>query len=537
MTDIFFCDFCAETAAPSPVAVRNPTPTLAVAAVSNNNTRSPVAASAAATATETSAGQTPGMLFNDLDPGDSVFFVVGVEFDAASSVSIGSVFLRQEDYGRICTLHQVFVDNKSSVAQAPRPRVGSLAAVLSPQHDLWFRAQLLQQAGTNGPYKVLYIDYGNVEEGVVQVEAMPRAMALPSSLAVKVTLMDAGKIDYGAKQMQLESCHMLKVVERNGDSSLTAELKDENDTQTICRVTVQPWTCLLVENAGQRVPCRKWQSGSSSEVLILSAADLDSIYVQPLLTEAAGVLGKIEETLMQACPASAPLSADQLVVGQDVASLFPDDGQFYRARITSISNDKTSAEVFYVDYGNSCSVQLSDAIRPLPDSLFQYEAVCHRVVLSGLDPSPNVPCAVADKLLEYTNVTCNMKVVSAGGDEAGVIECILTAGGVNFNDEIGQLLQTAQSTIPVVPADAVATAHALDLPELVPAEPVEPQPIEYTLATSTYDDGPFQDLPDGQFFEARILNSADWPMIHFSINDESLMTKLQQMQVMDSFFF
>jgi tudor domain-containing protein 1/4/6/7 len=45
-------------------------------------------------------------------------------------------------------------------------------------------------------------------------------------------------------------------------------------------------------------------------------------------------------------------------VGSFCLAPYPDDGRWYRATVTSIAD--SDATVYYVDYGNSCNVNIND---------------------------------------------------------------------------------------------------------------------------------------------------------------------------------
>ncbi|CAG8432724.1 7051_t:CDS:10 [Diversispora eburnea] len=67
--------------------------------------------------------------------------------------------------------------------------------------------------------------------------------------------------------------------------------------------------------------------------------------------------------------------------GQIVSAQFTDDDQWYRAKIKKIMNEKKSAEVIYIDHGNSEIIPLS-RIRPIPDNFKQLPSQSQEAVLS-----------------------------------------------------------------------------------------------------------------------------------------------------------
>ena len=250
-----------------------------------------------------------------------------------------------------------------------------------------------------------------------------------------------------------------------------------------------------------RVRPASWTLGSDYRVLTVIASDLEHIFVQRITDKDIELLTRIELE-MQSCGA-APAAGDSAPprVGDSVAAVFADDGEFYRARVTRV--DGAQIHVQFIDYGN-CSVVSADQVRPLPSQLLDIEACCSRVRLSGIDPA-----AVVDPepiLADFKQVPCELRVVAVHVD---CVEGVLSCQERVLND----LLKSV-------------------VPELVRSRATEDEPkVDNTLANCLYDDGPFLDLPTEGPFTSTILDSTVVSSIMLCSADEALLDKIRKLQV------
>ncbi|KAL4709960.1 hypothetical protein ACJJTC_003923 [Scirpophaga incertulas] len=74
--------------------------------------------------------------------------------------------------------------------------------------------------------------------------------------------------------------------------------------------------------------------------------------------------------------------------GELVAALYPPDGNWYRARVLTVTRADQNVEVFYIDYGNVMWVQ-EDAVRQLEARFLSLPAQAVRCVLAGVTKRSN----------------------------------------------------------------------------------------------------------------------------------------------------
>lgn len=143
---------------------------------------------------------------------------------------------------------------------------------------------------------------------------------------------------------------------------------------------MEPWTTLIPPETPLQlsIPKASLETGYTSDVMITVADDLDQIFVQPIKDENMIAMTSLQEALNKHLDSSSPLKAIPSI-GTYVASFFPEDNGFYRARVESVSGD--SIKVHYIDFGNSCDVTLAE-LRNLPQELFKFPIVTYQVLFS-----------------------------------------------------------------------------------------------------------------------------------------------------------
>ncbi|KAI9555491.1 hypothetical protein GHT06_018006 [Daphnia sinensis] len=402
-----------------------------------------------------------------------------------------------------------------------RPTVGSVVAARSLVDNQWYRGCITKVLKSS--YTVLYVDYGNVEEGVISVKPIPssyRHLMLCVSLSVAENS-SLGINKYMDETMVLDSSHQLEVTAKTAKDSVLAKIIAE-DIPT-CVVQLEPWTSLLSKLDDAPIPIRdiaspNWEIGFSCEVMPFVAEDVDCIYVQAVTDETVALTCKIQEELKEYLPTSKAVSTIP-VVGSCVAAIFPDDGELYRARIVETMGN--SVTLFYVDFGNSATVSLSE-IRVLPDRFYDYPACCKRVSLADVvRPASPLPTAVKDLLSSCVNTICKMVVLPS---TSPFTECALTQDGKVLNQLIIDIFE--QSTT------RTETSPPSHMPKLEAASPERDRtqerdaPVDNTLSEMSYDDGPFMELPEESPFQAVISNVEGPQLIMLRVLDDQMSTKL-----------
>ena len=450
-----------------------------------------------------------------LEEKSCVQFVVNIGFTA--DFCVGSVIRNADDtsifdFNSVASTFEVVADFA--------PGVGCVVAALSPEYSEWFRACVL--ASNERTYSVTYVDFGNCEDGIVAVKPIPESFGSRAELAVKLSLMEGGILPSVLLDKLLpETNHSLKIVGKE-DDFLLAEFQEENST--ICRIRLEPWTSLVKPQ--RIIEERRREPGFNGEVILTAVDKQDDIYV--LFDKDIPVTEEIQSE-MRIISASCPLLSCPPAVGSYVVAFFPEDGEFYRAKVLSV--DGQSIRVHYIDFGNSAVVGLAE-LKALPDSMWKYPACSTRVVLNRVPrPLGALPADVVSYLEDRVNHQFTIVVLASS--DASYVECTLSEGGQVLNDSILELIETGQHSVGVeetqlvqVPEAAVAEAAVA---EVIPVEEDVRSGGE-SFGEFFYDEGEFHELPAEGEFQALILTCSP-QCIMMCAADESVLLKLDQLQV------
>lgn len=287
--------------------------------------------------------------------------------------------------------------------------------------------------------------------------------------------------------------------------------KTEVQTETVCSPV-------------REIQTRKLEPGSSVDVMVYVAEDVDRIYVQVVDTDTVVLSNVIQEELTAFFPTSPEIKAIPSV-GTYVAALFPEDGVVYRARITEIKGEAIG--VYYLDFGNSCTVSLAD-IRALPEKMYEYPALCQPIALARVHrPAGALPKAIQDVLLGCVDNIFNMMVLQS---TSGKTECILTKDGSKvLNESIVDLLEQSNETAVVRSPTTMPKLEAATT--LAVSPPKEHVPVDNTLGEYFFENGPFLELPNEESFQAVILNVASPQIIMLRVCSDDLSAKLMELEV------
>lgn len=416
--------------------------------------------------------------------------------------------------------------------------VGSVVAALSVEHQQWFRGCVAKVSPS--AYSILYIDFGNLEEGVITVKPIPDGFKHPE-LAVKISFskeLTPEQENQIVELLAVDSLHDFQIISKESDGSAIA--KWVGDGKPALSVKLEPWTALLVkpvQPAQREIKARSWAPGFSGEVVVIGAEDLDKICVQEVSDEVAKFTELISKTLMDSFPKSPQLTTIPSV-GTYVAAVYPEDGEIYRGLVTGVSGD--SINISYIDWGNSDTVSLSQ-VRALPEELYQYPRCCHRISLHSVSrPSGPLPDAVKDKLNKICLGMGSVLVVNTS-DEG--MECKLDIGGEIINEVVGNLLKPqASNLLPMPMLEAAEPEPAAPEPAVAepPANPGDNQDSsqpDNTLGSFSLQDGPFQELPVGKNIQLFTLVTTEGPKtLSLMVGDDIIANKLDQLGVSKFFF-
>ena len=165
--------------------------------------------------------------------GDSATFLTTAPYRLGRAAGIVS---RSEDDLDALSFNAVV--KKMATWQQPllspfQPPVSTVVAAFSPSFNEWFRACIIKKSTSSAAHSVLYIDYGNTEDGITDIKPIPTGYLHPG-LAVKLTLkgINEDKIeddleDFVARRLSAESRFDLQILKEGKDGSVLAMLYDE----------------------------------------------------------------------------------------------------------------------------------------------------------------------------------------------------------------------------------------------------------------------------------------------------------------------
>jgi len=287
-----------------------------------------------------------------------------------------------------------------------QPLVGCLYCANFAADKQWYRVEVTEVAEKK--CKVFFLDYGNTDEiSNDDLAICPKEFASLPKIAFKCSLsgllpdMLTSKACLSFVQ---ESILNTLVVARVASSETVLELelfKNENSVlNDMLKIVNADSTkgSTLVKNMEQV----KLPSSCSFKALITEVIDATEIYVQ-LATQKVGSLeNQIAENLNK--PGEKE-TLKSLAVGALCCAKFPLDSNWYRAEIKSIRD--TEVEVFFVDYGNSDIVPLTN-IAACPEEISGLPCIASRCALHGL-PSSVVS---SDEVIVYLKKSLCSKLVT-----------------------------------------------------------------------------------------------------------------------------
>ena len=109
------------------------------------------------------------------------------------------------------------------------------------------------------------------------------------------------------------------------------------------------------------------------------------------------------------------------------------------------------------------------------------------------------------------------------------IDCFLIVDGIIVNQEVFELLKPVAAT-PAITQSLSIQSTAEEVQTTV--ETTEQKQVDIFR----FVDGPFLDLPEGEVFQAMIFSVESPQMIMMCEGNDSILTKLDQLQVMMHFF-
>ncbi|XP_076220717.1 protein tudor isoform X2 [Nomia melanderi] len=291
-----------------------------------------------------------------------------------------------------------------------------------PEDDCWYRARVVSH--NDNTTRVIYIDYGN-SATTTEIRAIPEDLMNVPPLSRKCRLVMPAGITEWSEQACEEfiklaadgaTIFLLDVLNDDVTSLVKLTLINENVTDLLAKFCHHP---PIIE---ERLP--PLGEENSPNVFITRVNSLNEFYVQAesKTTELNTMLKRL-----QAAPSFLPLNT--IEVGTICAAKFPDDGNWYRAKILSHSGD--SVTVNYIDYGNTV---VTNEVRMLPVDIINIPALSKCCALQKPETIKSWPPEAYKKLEELSGEGETMFQFEVLDDSCDPICVKLSLNGNNVID-------------------------------------------------------------------------------------------------------
>lgn len=247
---------------------------------------------------------------------------------------------------------------------------GTLCVAKFPDDDQWYRARAKSHS-TSGT-EVLYIDYGNSAVST-EVRTIPEDLAAIAPLSRKCCL----QLPPGVKEWSAEACDKFVDLAADGATIFLLDVLKEGETSivslTLDGVNVADeltQLCDVLAVIDERLPPL---GEENSPNVVVSHVNSPSEF----WTQAESSIGELEIMASRLVDAQSLLPLNTFEEGTICAAKFPEDGQWYRAKI--LSHGESGTNVLYFDYGNSAS---TTELRILPEDVANIPSLATRCTLS-----------------------------------------------------------------------------------------------------------------------------------------------------------
>ncbi|XP_024937429.1 maternal protein tudor isoform X2 [Cephus cinctus] len=235
---------------------------------------------------------------------------------------------------------------------------GILCVAKYPEDEQWYRARVVSQKD-NG-FDVIYIDYGNSAIST-EIRTIPEDLAAIPPLSRKCCL----PLPEGVAKWSPESCAKFDEIAANGATIFLLEVIKEGETSevklTLENENIVDKLVLLCERQLPVIEERLPPLGEeNSPNVVVSHVNSPSEF----WTQAESCIAELEVMADRLIDAQSFLPLTTFEEGTICAGTYPEDGQWYRAKILSHSENGT--EVLYMDYGNSA---VTKELKILPEDI------------------------------------------------------------------------------------------------------------------------------------------------------------------------
>ncbi|XP_035667114.1 uncharacterized protein LOC118409857 isoform X3 [Branchiostoma floridae] len=341
------------------------------------------------------------------------------------------------------------IANHCAVAVEPlsTPLEGQSCLAQFSVDDQWYRAVIT--AVTQQGCDVRFVDYGNPEVVPcaklrplpVELSQLP-GQAIPCRLAALVPMAD--KWSDQAIQVFQDACiekELKAKFDGKCDDKFDVVLYDpsESDGSSINQkmVTLEHAKAQTKPDSEDETPAQYKKPhlsiGEEVDFYFLSAEDPDNMVLQ--LVQSEQDLNKLAENISNIYDriAESDLQLKEMMTGSICCAKFT-DGLWYRAEVVSVENNQVT--VYFVDYGNTETVDSSD-VRKLHPELADLPTQAVHCGLSGLEATSETwSCQVKEALEELCSGGVVRGVVADMEDDGKILLATCTVEGVDIVQQL-----------------------------------------------------------------------------------------------------
>ncbi|XP_065177401.1 uncharacterized protein LOC135808177, partial [Sycon ciliatum] len=427
--------------------------------------------SAAATSTRAPATPSSGSASSD----DSLVIpAVHLQSGAACTVSVWechspiSVWCQLSDDASLATideLQEALANHCASAAAPSRVTPGMSCAALFDEDGIWYRATVQKRVDAQS-FKVVFSDFGNSQVvSITNLRQLSPALVQQPAFAFRCVL--AGFEDCVSSTFYQSVCSALSklVLEQQLQATQVGSCVLDGLAVPVCEImdvnglniadslksstTPTPPADLPVV-AMPAMPA----VGQQMSVFVSYVSSASDVWLQPSST--ADELAALQEKLCVAYGDGTSVSRPEILSpGMCVVAVYEEDGGFYRGEVQRVT--PRTAEVFFVDYGNSQTIQKAD-IYSLTN---EFVALPRQAILCQLNmqPADGVKERMEELLMDKEGVL-SVQLVNT----ATCVHGTLSVDGVDVVNTLQPAQQAAvAATSAPAAAVAAATCSAVDL--------------------------------------------------------------------------
>ena len=336
-----------------------------------------------------------------------------------------------------------------------QPQVGQICAGRFTEDDEYYRAEILDVKRSE--VEVRYVDYGNTEwvkmDRIKQLKTKFIVMA-EQAIRCKMSIVSELSPEYQWTKEEISKLEDITIdknlvakVKSFDGTKYTLELVDPDGSVSIDKSflgAVRAMTTLQEVHKPPSIQLKEqnFAVGKSGVAYISWFTDVGNFFLQ--WEDSTSDLKQLQEE-MYGVYQGLKLNEEKLdnpEVGQVCVALFADDGNWYRAKIVAMKQDK--ARVLFLDYGNLCVVNLSK-VKNLMPNYSSWQLLAFKSKLHGIDPTAISPAA----LVKLQSISSKPFQCTIKGSQDGVYEVSLTYDDGKFGKQadLGDMLMGKKSPL------------------------------------------------------------------------------------------